>query len=150
MKNHILNINDDTKKVVKIKKTKSLTITNQNKKYQYIKNISIYNSKQMEKLIVKKMTEKLKRLKLIIDDISSSDDTNPSDAIMVIDEDYKLQEILKTRYKEYLNKEYYDYFLKELIRMSKQLEEKIIDMTYGYNSLENEEYIDEYENRKGR
>lgn len=145
MTSHIININDDTKKVIMIKKSKSLIITSQNKKYKYIKNLAIYNPKQIEKLIVKKMSEKLKRLKLIIDDIMESDDADPSDAMMVIDEDYKLQEILKTKYKELLNKEYYDYFLNQLILMSKKIENKLIDMTISYDYDEMEE-----ENRKGR
>lgn len=143
--NHIINISNDTKKVIQITKSRSYTFSTSNKKYDYIKNISIYNPKQIQKLVIRKIKDKIKRLKLITDDVTDSSDATSTDFMMVIDENFKLQEVLKTKYKEFLKKEYYEIFLNELVIMNKKIEEKVLSMNGPYD-----EYGYEYEERKGR
>ena len=150
MSNYMLNSTDDTKKIIKITKKKSYSFSSKNKKYTYVKNISIFNKDEIEKIIVKKLTKKIKNLHLILEDLFGSDDINPSDWIICLDENYKLQEILKTKFKEYLRLEYFEVFLNQLCMDAKVLENKIIDMNNIYEQYNNQNYYEEEEKGKGR
>lgn len=130
MSNYLLNASDDSKKIVKIVKKKAFTFESSSRKYEYIKNITIYRDEYIEKIAIRKFAQKLKRLLDITDDVCGSTSTDPSDCAICLNEAYKLQEILKTKYKEYLTVQAFDYFLEQIYIVTKRLEQKNLQLTY--------------------
>lgn len=134
MNNYILKITDEPKKVKKIAKNRSYTLKIRNKKYPNLQSITIYDANEIEKIILQKYYKEYAKLSKLF---ANADEANSDTDLMIcLNETYRLKELLERQYQKYLKKAKYEFFLNELMRMGKILQEKIMQ-----NNL-----VEEYEN----
>lgn len=135
MSSFILNACNDTKVVLEysVSEGYSFSPKSKTKEFTKIKKVSIYDPKRIENVVINKYTLKYKRLAKIIKDILDSDDEEEADYMICLDEIAKLKDILLIKYRTFLKKEMFEYFLKDLFFLEQVLQERM--MEYRTNAI---------------
>lgn len=130
MSSFILNSNDDIKKIIEFKKVKSYSFSpkRQTGTFSSIKKVDVYDKNRVNNIIVTKYTRMYQRLAKIVKSIIESEDATEGDVMIALDEIAKLQGILTVKYQEFLLKETYDSFLRDLFILEKIMQDKLYDM----------------------
>lgn len=127
MSNYILTSNDKPKDIFKLEVKHSYAFSPKNKKeiYTKVKTLAIYDEKTINKIASKNLLKKYRKMKLIMQSLFASDDDNPGDYAMLLDEINYFQGLLEYKYQKLLKKEAYELFIDNLMKDRKILEEKI-------------------------
>lgn len=130
MSNYILTSNDKPKTIYKLEVKHSYAFSPKDKKETYtkVKNIAIYDEKTINKIALKNALKKYKRIKMIMKNLLDSDDDNPGDYGMLLDEMNYFQGLLEYKYQKLLKKEAYELFIDNLMADRKLIEEKIYSL----------------------
>lgn len=129
MGNFILTSTDDTKKIVEFKKTKSYTFCPKTKRghFHSLKTVNVFDKERIQKIIINKYTIKYTRLLKVLKSVVESEDSTEGDVMICLDELSKLESILTIKYQEFLRKEAYEYFLKDLCFLEQVLRNKLLE-----------------------
>lgn len=115
MKNNFKKINKEFE-IIELDDNKTFTISKKDEK------IIVHDAKIIENVIEKKFNEKYKRLLYIIMNITTSEDSEESDAEIVRNNIEELRILLLNKYSNFIKKELLNKYLKMLVL----LEEKIV------------------------
>ena len=97
-----------------------------------VKNIIVIDNKLQEKIILKKINTMFTRLLMIVNDILSSDDENPSGVVIALDEISLIRGQLITKYNKYLSEIKIALYLKKLGLIQGEVEMKLYSMKEKY------------------
>lgn len=100
---------------------------NSDNRLMKIKNLNLYNAEQIEKILMKKYLKQYQKFISVVNSVIQSDDATDGDFMLCMDEAERLQSILVYRYKKFMKKQMYEYFLNDLMRASKYLEGHFVE-----------------------
>lgn len=127
MSNYLLSAT--SKKMECVDFQKNIEYSFSSKKLSYegfdIKKVTLYDPKTINMIVYKYLYYSYERLCKYIDDAINSDDAQ-DDTTLCLDEISKYNDILENKYKKYLKKKQYIFFLEKLAMMNKLLNDKII------------------------
>ena len=127
MSNYLLSAT--SKKMEYVDFQKNIEYSFSSKKLSYegfdVKKVTLYDPNTINMIVYKYLYYSYERLCRYIDDVINSDDAQ-DDTALCLDEISKYNDILENKYKRYLKKKQYIFFLEKLAMMNKLLNDKII------------------------
>ncbi len=131
MKNYIIKKKNKNKKIGKFNYEEEGYSFKPNIKSPNLIKISSLNLMDKEAtapILEKKLNASFRKLAAIIYSILNDEDATSSDAIIALDEIAKEKSMIRNKYKEYLEKESLEKFLKRIKVMEQEVKEKIVEL----------------------
>lgn len=91
-----------------------------------ISNLSLMNKEMTSPILKKKLDKSFRKLASIILSVLNDEDTTSGDCIMALDEISKEKAIIRNKYKEYLEKESLEKYLKRIKVLEQEVKEKVV------------------------